>query len=388
MASGFMKWFVGVAVLCLAVALMLLPPKSWVETHHFPVPREQSRAGALLEEINATRQALQYRRWADSLSALALATQEDGLAVGMPETVPDDGRRENFARAVRQELDAVPNRRRDVVVGLFIQYRSFGDYGPASSLPQSTYPGPQYFIGDRDGTTYCLAVRTISDFGVERGELDRRWLAHYVTWTGDEPVGDNHLGPCALVARLGPPSASIRRWLQEGALPFFLLPSDPGLGPPPVEYRRRGVFGRGTGWYWRDLDFEACMAGRVDACRSRFEHFAQSRRRPAENGAPYLGQIGFWGPFSEVWWQLGADMEREFGTEAFQAFWTSSEDAPAAFQTAFGVDPGVWMAGWVDRRLGASPPGPLPTRSATIPSLLVILALGGIAVGLQRRRSV
>lgn len=387
MASGFMKWLVAVAVLCLGVALMLLPPKSWVEARHFPVTRAQSRAGALLDEINATRQALQHQRWADSLSALTLATQVDGLAVGMPDNIPDDGRRENFARAVRQELDAVPNRRSDVVVGLFIQYRSFGDYAPVSSLPQSNYPGPRYFIGERDGMTYCLAVRTISDLGVERRELDRRWLAHYVSWTGEESLRDDRLGPCALVARFGPPSASILRWLQDGALPFFLLPSDPGLGPPPAEYRRRGVFGRGS-WYWRDLDLEACTAGRANACRAKFEQFARSARSPGRSWTPYLGQVGFWGSFSEIWWQLGADMERGFGTEAFQAFWTSSEDAPAAFQTAFGVDPGVWMAGWVERRLGASPPGPLPTRSATLPSLLVILALGGIAVGLQRRRSV
>ena len=80
---------------------------------------------------------------------------------------------------------------------------------------------------------------------------------------------------------------------------------------------------------------------------------------------------------------LGTDLldqiEADFGTEAFQAFWTSEESLEVAFATAFGIHPADWVRSRALRRHEAVRAGPAPSNSAVVTSVLLMLV--GLAVG-------
>jgi hypothetical protein len=85
----------------------------------------------------------------------------------------------------------------------------------------------------------------------------------------------------------------------------------------------------------------------------------------------------------ELFW----DLEKEFGPERFQRFWSSEQGLEEAFQAAFGESIGAWTMRWARDKIGpmeASKPIPL---QASLLSLLVIGLLGAMACGVQRRRA-
>jgi hypothetical protein len=83
-----------------------------------------------------------------------------------------------------------------------------------------------------------------------------------------------------------------------------------------------------------------------------------------------------------------ADLEAEFGSEAFGKFWTSDESAAAAFEDAFGVDAGTWTLSWATSVRGIDPPGPGLPRSASSGSMLAVGLLLGIAFMRARKQKV
>ena len=83
---------------------------------------------------------------------------------------------------------------------------------------------------------------------------------------------------------------------------------------------------------------------------------------------------------------LLADLEAEFGADAFLRFWSSTESVEDAFESAFGVEVGEWMTVWVDSVSGTTQPGPGLPRSASSGSMLALGLLAGIAFLRNRRR--
>ena len=125
-----MKHWAGLTALGMAAVTMALMPPSGPEWTNWPVTLERSheeaRAAALRSELAGLHLLLQGRRWSDSLSALALATERDGMAVGGPEGVPAEDL-EAVRRAAGNELAGTV--RDDVVLGFYVQPRDFQRQG-------------------------------------------------------------------------------------------------------------------------------------------------------------------------------------------------------------------------------------------------------------------
>jgi hypothetical protein len=86
---------------------------------------------------------------------------------------------------------------------------------------------------------------------------------------------------------------------------------------------------------------------------------------------------------------LLADLEADFGPEAFGRFWRSDAPVEMAFRDAFGIDVGPWVLSWVDRIYGTVPAGPRLAGSTTTWPLGLTLALfAAIAILFSRRRRV
>ena len=83
---------------------------------------------------------------------------------------------------------------------------------------------------------------------------------------------------------------------------------------------------------------------------------------------------------------LLADLEAEFGPDAFQRFWSSEEDFEVAFERAFGIGSGEWMVGWTRGVSGSFPATPRLARSASSGSMLLIGVLLGLAYVRARKR--
>ncbi len=83
---------------------------------------------------------------------------------------------------------------------------------------------------------------------------------------------------------------------------------------------------------------------------------------------------------------LLADLEAEFGADAFLRFWSSGDAVEDAFESAFGVTVGEWMTVWVDSVSGTLDPGPGLPRSASSGTMLALGLLAGIALLRNRRR--
>jgi len=87
-------------------------------------------------------------------------------------------------------------------------------------------------------------------------------------------------------------------------------------------------------------------------------------------------------------WLILSDLEREFGSDAFRTFWKSEGDVATAFRSAFGVEAGEWLLGWVERRQGLTPRSPAPTLPTTFAGLLTVALMTGLASTWHTRRQV
>lgn len=85
---------------------------------------------------------------------------------------------------------------------------------------------------------------------------------------------------------------------------------------------------------------------------------------------------------------LFADLEREFGTEAFARFWTSDAAVPLAFESAFGIDAGTWMLRWTKEEVGTHQAGPGLRAGTSLLALLTLMALAATVSFMATRRRV
>lgn len=388
MASGMKYWLTALVAGFALVAAWRLPPEP-VDMRDRPVTTaEEIRFQELEGEVRVLNGVLFRKFWADSLSARVVAEADDGVAVLVPragEAVEDQRRR--LEDRVRRQVEA--RAAGDMVFGYVLQPHNHRREDGALSVRSRT----ETYVGTREGVDYCLQVR-VNDADRILEVLGKRIVGHD-NWS---PPYDNDLGPCRFYLAYGFPGDGIRSWLEGGAIEFgFEPPLDFEAGDfEGYENLRRGPFGYGY-VSRRDVGaaLDRCLAGVEDACADFLRDPAASslitplqveivRRSPA---------TGLGSAFSRETWVQGqrhllADLEAEYGREAFREFWASSKDFDAAFEDAFGIEPGAWMVQRIEKLRSIDEPGPGVPRSASSASMLTIAAFLGIAYWRRRERRI
>jgi hypothetical protein len=163
-------------------------------------------------------------------------------------------------------------------------------------------------------------------------------------------------------------------WLKRGGTTYARIGTP---RPAGFEVRskpaRRGLFGMSGVTFGQPLPLplDRCLSGSAAVCADLF-------LTPADGGRPELrsnvesaerspalavgDDTGVLGPEAML---LLADLEAEFGPEAFGRFWRSEAPVEVAFRDAFGVDVGAWVLSWVDDVFGTVQPGPSFAGSST-----------------------
>lgn len=271
---------------------------------------------------------------------------------------------------------------RDIALGLHVVEH---DGWRASST------GSRSLMGTHEGTPYCVVVYGVSNLDARIAEHGQRAVpinrflsaarrrnaepeaARDVT----NPLRWDLLAGCTAVHRFGVPGEQVRRWVDEGSagtLSSFLIRSSRGA---TVEERRRDELHVGTilnGGYFRGGGggvVRACRAGDLVECRRLFVPDHTAATTPENRSG--VAELGVGNRF------LLGHLEREFGPEAFEAFWSSQEPVDIAFREAFGIRPAEWVHGHATRVDGVLRSGPTPGLATVATALLLIL--GGLAIG-------
>ncbi len=361
--------------------LMLLWPAAPSDSRREP-SAEELRYLELWTEVTHAHGILQARRWSDSLSALTLRTAENGLALGTPtlERVTPEGRAE-WRQLHAAQLAALQPRDPDMLVGFFFQPVRHGSLEGVPTF--ATGSRRQTYVGVREGSSYCLQVEPLPPGSAEFYRVDNADLR--------SPLGTD-LGACRLYAKYGRPGPEVNAWLETGGLGLaydasVTPPTNTLLGPKatlPLSFGRNRP-------YSEHVVVARCLAEDRTACRQAvLDPQVLAARSSADRGDPawlaantpishVADPHGAMTSFRQRSASMLADVEAEFGSEAFARFWRSSEPVPEAFQEAFGVELGDWVLGWADREIGRFRAGPAP-RAATVGwSLLTLMLLSGFA---------
>ena len=391
MALRMRHWIGIVATAIALLAIWGLPPISSAGFFaSAPKYADQIISERLSQTVMQSNEILKRLRWADSLTAMAVALPPGAVFVETPGGAePDRGTLSAFHDRISQELESGPARDADMRLGFIMQRRSHGSHPdvPNPSWPMETY------LGERDGNAYCL---TVYSAGMQSDELDRLFQT---IWPANRQA--SLLGQCRLPARYGVPGPRIMEWLEAGGMSLAVgsdLEDDFGLGwlqpwstaqtPFAVRRMQREVF------WERDVDVDRCMTSDVVACARLLtpQHLRKGldpQYQAVLNATPLTyvdgrrrSDLGFLDAY------ILAQLEAELGPDRFFAFWTSEQSFERAFENAFAVETGVWMSQWVNQWFGEYPAGPAPTRSAGLGSMLLITLCAGFAGLWARRRQV
>jgi len=401
MARGMKAWLGAVGIGLALVAASTLPPSATDVPEHPKTPErvryEQIRAG-----MQRAHDVLRAERWTDSLSGLAVETAVGGLASGLPAEarLAPDAVAEWKAR-LRAESAAIEPRDPRVIVGVYVQPLSLG---AVPDTPTGSLLNRVTIVGTRNGEPYCLQVLPF----MRPDRLDERSLRR--------STPDGAVGACRLYAEHGLPSARIQSWLKAGGIRFAAHPS--GWAPivhPPQTRADAEASGRsaldvaGLGWssdapmfglrssrlFEAGAQVQGCLGGRARACERAVTD--PELLRPTLGDQAYVvahssvvgtGTYELDRPFDFMNGTLLADLERDFGAEAFDGFWKSDQAVPEAFEAAFGTDMGDWLVGWVKPKIGLYGAGPGVPLDALPLCLVTLMVFGGVAMLVQRRRAV
>lgn len=406
MALGLRSWvalFAGAGAL---VALWLLPPESASRRRAASgATPESAEARRLERELARANNVLARRRWLDSLTAEVDRAAAAGLpaALGLPEAVSDDDRAA-LSRALAEEIRRLGVSQAQVRLGVFMVDATAGSHPHLIDYPQMALAqGTEYYLIGDGSDAYCLVVEPLSR------RLDLHLEALQRTDRGPTG-GTSMLGPCAYHAIYGSPGDGIDAWLRAGAYGLAEIRAPDPDSLPLAGLARRGVLGiRGylpvygaedgevlglRGIPARSLILspllEGCLAGRRSACGRAASVSRRALRGARQTGAdPELPRVHVRSPFG-ILGSLSnflADLEQEFGREAFAQFWTSPLDLDEAFAGAFGVPIEEWVYGWAIARFGREPLGPTLGFRAVWLSLLTLGALAALSVHMARRRT-
>lgn len=385
MAFGMKQWIAAMVLGCALVAAWRLPPEP-VDSHdRAVVTGERIRFDALHSEIRTTSAILFRTLWADSLSAEVVAEAEDGLALLTPsvnEAVA--AQRSRLAEQIRVQLERRPEGRSKMIFGYVVQPFDHRREDGAAWPRERT----ETYVGTRDGADYCLQVRVVHPRSGSTA-VGRRLIGSddFVTPRDDE------LGPCRFYLGYGFAGPRVQEWLEAGGLEFAYEPAAAApLDFERRENRRRGVFGIDRAG--AVSAHGRCLAGVEESCEALFTdlgpYLLTEQQREIVRGSPATG-LG--SSFNRIGWvrahrHILADLEAEFGVEAFRRFWTSDEAVDDAFASAFGLRPGAWLVQRIERYQGIDAPGPGVPQHTSSMAMLTITAFLGIAYWRRRERKV
>lgn len=387
MAFGMKHWIVATLLGCALVAVWRLPPEP-PELRDEEVPTaEELRWDALRSDERVSTEVLYRMLWADSLSERVVAEADDGVAVLAPPA--GEGTREQLRRfeaAVRRQVEERASPSDAMVFGFVFQPHDQSQDGARFSGRDRT----ETYVGARNGVAYCLQVR------VAHATYIQDMIARRVVDDDSTPPFTDHLGPCRFYLAYGLAGDGVQDWLDGGGVELGM---EDGSGPPVWEgarVGRRGPLGFTSFLgYGQSTEITRCLAGIAESCGAFLEnrddaYFLTDQQLEIARRSPVTGvgaryRLREW--FGDQAYLL-ADLESEFGADAFRAFWTSDAPMPRAFEVAFGVDTGTWMVSWVDRAVGVDRPGPGLPRKASTGAMLTVGLLLGIAWWRQRERSV
>lgn len=379
------RWLAVVVGLAALVALRALPPASLELGLREELP-EQVTQRALESELRRAHAALRALRWSDSLSALAVTSAVDGVALSPPVgPALDAAEVDRWTEGRRAELVALGPGNHGVVVGIFwVPTRH-------SALPDVPLAGsnrPITFVGERDGTFYCIQAEPYT-------ERTSHTLLGY--WTG--------AAACSLYAEYGAPGPHVKAWLEASSLGFARIPvSDfaDEVMRSALEERElferdpfeRELFGPGLPLFAdENLSVRACLAGRPVACERAVTDpeliaplFEEERWLLDNTPAVDLGMGAAGPPFGYLDDALLFELEDRYGPDAFRSFWTSTEPLPAAFEAGFGLPLGEWVMRWIHGYVGSYRAGPSIPWRALLWSVVALAAFAAMATGAQNRR--
>jgi hypothetical protein len=370
MATRLKYWLIAFVAACGAAAAWLLPPSRFDRLVREDLP-EDVRYREATVELQLTHGVLVSRRWADSLSELAVRTAVDGLALAHPPS--DIVSAEGFAEwreLLSARLQSLEPRDPEMVVGVFFQNDRHGALDGVL-LPRFG-ARPQTYVGVRDGTPYCLVVYP-KRYPISNSEL--RTSARLET--------------CLMHAKYGVPGAAVAEWLESGG---FAFARDVRLAElDPRTFRRVQMLPFGIlRPVEANLPTTGCVAGKLQACTATFLEGGSSRsfrRLVAESPIAYV-QEGSVSLFEQKSDAILAELEAEYGPESFARFWRSDGEVETAFRAAFGVEPGAWLHDWVQAEIGSYRSGPMPKGGAIVFALLMLTALSAAACVIAMRRRV
>ena len=258
--------------------------------------------------------------------------------------------------------------------------------------------GDEYYVGTRlDGAgsvrPYCLAALLVRDRNAER-LTGPAWVGRLYGPDGVPVTVANAmtlLGPCAYFHGYGAPGEEIATWLKAGAIVRGAAASvTPNL-------RATELPGRFGAFKYAELHVslrgQHCLEGSLAACRAAFLDVGAPEWLMLVRGEPEVPELWHYNPYAALDFRVAepalfADLEREFGAERFRRFWTSQEDVAAAFQSAFGVAPELWMQTWARSYYGEGRRSLRAGVGDWTVTLLLVLAALAVAIGVTARRQV
>jgi hypothetical protein len=205
------------------------------------------------------------------------------------------------------------------------------------------------------------------------------------------------LGACRYYAAFGLPGTAINRWMRQAGV-WFGYGGSWTRSPGPVEIPqwfddRRQFFGtRSAALLFLSNRGIQCLTGDEATCDSIVVQTLPPERllRGGAAVSPnrYLGPSSSWGG-----WGLGgreeellASMVRSLGRDRFQAFWTSQEPVPVAFEKATGTPLGAWVSSWAAEQYGPVQHGPRTSFLSVFGAIVIVTAGIGFTLWTARRR--
>jgi hypothetical protein len=236
-----------------------------------------------------------------------------------------------------------------------------------------------YELPARPGGRCLSIVRLTGNFNAYLYELRR------------DDVAQEMLGPCLYYHKFGIPGEHVSDWIRDRGARMTLSGSwdaDSPMYQAPystrVDQSTRALNAMGD-------EGGVCAAGDVTLCEEIVTHPLASIHPVAWNGllAVRGARLQYWRTPAYLGSrerEFLAGMVRSIGDERFQAFWTSNDSVPAAFQKATGVRFGEWIADWAQRLYGRVESGPsMRPLSVFWAGLLVLLGVV-LSVSVARRR--
>jgi hypothetical protein len=370
MATRLSYWLITFVAACGGLAAWLLPPSRFDRFVRAEVP-EDVRYRETTAELQLAHGILVSQRWVDSLSALAVQTAVDGVALAHPpsDIVSPEGFDE-WRELLSSRVRSLQPRDPVMVVGMFFQSDRHGA-SDGVLLPRFG-ARPQTYVGTRDGSPYCLVVYP-KRYPVSNSEL--RSAAR--------------LESCLMHAKYGVPGAAIAAWLESGGFAFardVRLAEFDDLGLRRARMLPFGPFRPVEA----NLPTTGCVAGKLEACTAAFMAGGTSRSfLPLVEQSPiaYVHEGGFsvFGRKSDA---ILAELEAEYGPDSFARFWQSDSEVESAFRAAFGTEPGAWLRDWVQTEIGSYRSSPMPSGKAVLFAILLLSALSVAACVVAMRRGV